>query len=228
MRLTATWPSAVLFDCDGVLIDNETPTRDILHVWAVSRLKLPAGMADDFAARCRGIPTARFTIWPEIAAAQVTEIELAELDACVERMVLAHARPMDGLVQAIDSLSCIKAVVSNSSLRWIRHVLALIQLEHAFGQNLFSANGLPSKPDPAVYRHAVATLKLPPSCCIAIEDSPAGVCAARQARIPTIGFVSSQQDADTGRALLAAGAADIAVGMSMLPFKIKQVMADNS
>ena len=42
------------------------------------------------------------------------------------------------------------------------------------------------KPDPEVYRHALRLLGESPLCTVAIEDSPGGVAAAREAGIPVL------------------------------------------
>jgi beta-phosphoglucomutase len=47
---------------------------------------------------------------------------------------------------------------------------------------VLSADGLPKgKPDPGVYLHAATALQVEPVRCLAIEDSPAGVRAAKAA-----------------------------------------------
>jgi HAD superfamily hydrolase (TIGR01509 family) len=48
-----------------------------------------------------------------------------------------------------------------------------------------------SKPDPAIYRFAVAQLGVPPSECLAIEDAPDGITAAKAAGVRCIGIATT-------------------------------------
>lgn len=50
------------------------------------------------------------------------------------------------------------------------------------------AGDYPAKPSPAIYDHAIAALKLDPSCVIAIEDNQSGVDAALAAGLATVAF----------------------------------------
>jgi beta-phosphoglucomutase-like phosphatase (HAD superfamily) len=66
-----------------------------------------------------------------------------------------------------------------------------------------------SKPDPAVYRHACASLGIAPEQGLAVEDAVAGVRSAVGAGCPTVGnllFVLPEERGDRAQALLAAGA----------------------
>jgi beta-phosphoglucomutase-like phosphatase (HAD superfamily) len=61
------------------------------------------------------------------------------------------------------------------------------------GDKIFSAkSSLPaptSKPDPAIYRHALQILGKSPIECIAVEDSVVGVMSARGAGVRVLGYV---------------------------------------
>lgn len=46
----------------------------------------------------------------------------------------------------------------------------------------------PSKPDPAIYEHAVSRLDVDPSDCVAVEDSAHGVTAATEAGLYCLGY----------------------------------------
>jgi beta-phosphoglucomutase-like phosphatase (HAD superfamily) len=69
-----------------------------------------------------------------------------------------------------------------------------------------------SKPDPAIYRHALAALGCAPHQALAIEDSPSGTRSAVGAGIPTVGIVQFVPSAEQGaarRELRAAGAGTV-------------------
>jgi beta-phosphoglucomutase-like phosphatase (HAD superfamily) len=59
-----------------------------------------------------------------------------------------------------------------------------------------AATSLPkptSKPDPAIYLHAMAELGKRPEECVAVEDSRSGATAAFRANIKTIGYTGSYE-----------------------------------
>jgi beta-phosphoglucomutase-like phosphatase (HAD superfamily) len=68
---------------------------------------------------------------------------------------------------------------------------------------LFSAHDVSRpKPDPALFRHAAATLNAEPSACAVVEDTPSGVIAAVAAGMRAIGYAADTDE----RALRDAGA----------------------
>lgn len=98
------------------------------------------------------------------------------------------------------------AVVSSSALARIRASLgAAGQAAYFAEDDVFSAvNSMPtpiSKPDPAIYRHALRQLGCAdPRQCVAIEDSRSGVLSASGAGIPVIGYTAAYE-ADEREAL---------------------------
>ena len=83
-----------------------------------------------------------------------------------------------------------KAVASSSPIRWLRGSLQRFGLAHHFGERLFSAaEHVPrGKPHPDIYLHAAAELGVEPGRALVIEDTPAGVTAARSAGMTVIGL----------------------------------------
>lgn len=83
-----------------------------------------------------------------------------------------------------------KCVASSSSRDRIRVSLETTDLIRFFEPNLFSAvdvrNG---KPAPDLFLHAASQMRVNPSECIVVEDSPVGVAAGVAAGMTVIGFV---------------------------------------
>lgn len=74
-----------------------------------------------------------------------------------------------------------------------------------------------SKPDPAIYRHALTALGLRGEEAVAVEDSVAGATSAVAAGIPTIGnlqFVQAPERADRRTALETAGVLTVVTSWS--------------
>jgi beta-phosphoglucomutase-like phosphatase (HAD superfamily) len=67
-------------------------------------------------------------------------------------------------------------------------------MDHYFpSEHIFSAatslEEPTSKPDPAIYLHACKVIGVQPGECVAVEDSRSGATAAKNAKIPLIGYV---------------------------------------
>jgi len=89
------------------------------------------------------------------------------------------------------------SVVSSSALRRVKASVEIVGQDKYFGDRVFSAaTSLPkptSKPDPAIYLHAMKVLGVKPEECVAVEDSKSGATAAFRANIKTIGYTGSYE-----------------------------------
>lgn len=90
------------------------------------------------------------------------------------------------------------AVVSSSALRRVRASIEKVGQDKYFPYDwVFSAatslEKPTSKPDPAIYIHAMEVLKKTPEECVAVEDSKSGATAAFRAKIKTIGYTGSYE-----------------------------------
>lgn len=110
------------------------------------------------------------------------------------------------------------AVASSSGLRRIYACLETAGLNKFFDDDkIFSAvDSLPtptSKPNPAVYLHAMEKLGAGVEECLTVEDSMSGLRAALGAKLKCLGYVGSThtdgQKDEMARHLLASGAVDI-------------------
>jgi beta-phosphoglucomutase-like phosphatase (HAD superfamily) len=110
------------------------------------------------------------------------------------------------------------AVVSSSARSRLDACFAATGLDEWFSPDRrFSAeDSLPtpvSKPDPAIYLHALRVLGVDPRRAVAVEDSAAGVEAAVRAGIPAAGivvFVPEDERRDRTLDLMDAGAVSVA------------------
>lgn len=110
----------------------------------------------------------------------------------------AKAQPCIGCMDVLKEVHASEkygmAVVSSSAHRRVlASVTKVEQLKYFPPEVIFSAaTSLPkptSKPDPAVYIHAMKVVGKEPSECVAVEDSKSGTGAAVNAGIRTIGYV---------------------------------------
>jgi len=117
-------------------------------------------------------------------------------------------RPIEGIAALIDGLSFKKCVASGSSLDRLHHSLGLVGLWSKFAPHIFSATQVKhGKPAPDLFLYAAAQMGVSPSSCLVIEDSVAGVQAAKAAGMKVLGFTGgSHCDIGHGDVLCREGA----------------------
>src|SRR5580704_7492094 len=97
--------------------------------------------------------------------------------------------PIEGVAEALASLTLPICVASSSNLEQIRQKLEITGLLGRFGEHLFSATMVArGKPAPDLFLYAAQHLMTAPDRCLIIEDSPAGIDAALAAGMTAIGF----------------------------------------
>jgi len=197
-------PGAVIFDCDGVLVDSEPATEDVLMANLARH-----GLALDRAAYREMALGGTMRMVGERAAARGAAIPEGWVEAAYEEMFARLRRgvePMPGVVALLDALDAAGvpyAVASNGPREKMAITLGQTGLWARFEGRILSAHeeGV-AKPDPGLFLNAAARLGRAPADCVVIEDSPAGATAARDARMRCLGF-SPEGD---GAALAALGA----------------------
>ena len=177
-------PRAVVFDCDGLLIDSEVrwavAERRVVEghggAWLPELREQMVGGSGDHTAHC----IARWVGLPESAVPDLLHevytgylAVLAELG--VEPMQGAHS-----VVSAIAGRLPI-AVASNTREETVRATLAASGLPAVFDLVFTPDQGRRAKPEPDVYLAACEALGVAPSEAVAFEDSPPGAAAARAA-----------------------------------------------
>jgi HAD superfamily hydrolase (TIGR01509 family) len=178
----------VIFDCDGVLVDSE-PIINRAHAEVLTACGYP--MTEE-------VLVQRFCGMSDPEMLEIIEREWgrtlpASYAARVGLMIEAGFRqsltPIEGVAEALDSLTLPICVASSSSLEQIRQKLELTDLLRRFGENLFSATMVArGKPAPDLFLYAAEQLAAEPARCLVVEDSPTGIDAARAAGMTAIGF----------------------------------------
>jgi len=125
------------------------------------------------------------------------------------------------------------AVVSSSAYRRVKASVYKVGQNRFFKDDeIFSAaTSLPkptSKPDPAVYIHAMKTLGKTAEECVAVEDSKSGSTAAFRANIKCIGYVGSyepEKQDEMAEALKTCGCAPIMYDWKEFPECMRKLEA---
>lgn len=208
----------VIFDCDGVLVDSE-----LIAAEALARTAFEAGFPlapDECLARFTGISLAAVQAAIEMQFERSLPKDFLErLRKHDEEAFRSGLRAIPGVAEALARMACKRCVASSGTRRKMRFTLGLTGLLPLFEPNLFSATEVAAgKPAPDLFLHAAARMASEAERCIVIEDSVAGVTAARTAGMQVLGFIGgSHCSPATGLALGEAGAARIFDNMACLP-----------
>lgn len=181
-------PDLVIFDCDGVLVDSEPLAIAVLtETLAKLDVRLDAAEAyERFLGRSFSTMTAilrtdfALDLAPETVAAMRAQL-FARFKAALE--------PVPGIRDVLASLDLPVCVASSSQPERIALSLELTGLAPYFGDHVFSATMVESgKPAPDLFLFAARQMGFSPEKCLVIEDSPAGIAAARTAGMKVFGF----------------------------------------
>lgn len=171
---------AVLFDCDGVLVDSEPASE-----WSWRTTLTEVGIElDDFSEWVGKTDQALAVHFGTEARVSPTRLADRAGELLVERLeregveVFADARrALQGAIQSGIPL----AVVSNSE-RWrLEAMLRAARLEEFFAVRVSSDDVRRPKPSPDIYVRASELVGVPAPRCLVVEDTPTGVAAARAA-----------------------------------------------
>lgn len=190
---------AVIFDMDGLIIDSE-PLWHEAEISILGGLGVP--LVDASCRKTKGMFVNEVTSYwfdrfpwsgpePDEVADQVVE--------AVMRLVVEKGTLKPGAkkaVQACRRSGLAMAVASSSAYRLISLVLEKFSLHDQFDV-VHSAQDEPyGKPHPGVFLTAAAKIGVPPQACLVWEDSPAGVLAAKSARMTCVAVPEYEERED--------------------------------
>jgi beta-phosphoglucomutase len=92
-----------------------------------------------------------------------------------------------------------QVVASSAGMKNITTVVSAFDLVDYFDL-LVSGSDLPAKPEPDIFLTAADMLECSPENCIVVEDSPAGIGAAKKAGMVCIGVVTSHSESQLASA----------------------------
>lgn len=218
---------AIIFDCDGVLVDSEVvglhETVAFLNAdgfdWdAADLIRTFAGMRDD---------VFKATVRDNYALVLGRAPSDAELEALFEGMI--HCRrsrretmeAVDDVHQAVEfvaRLPVARAVASSTRAVFLEDKLKRFDLWDYFAPHAYSAELVNAgKPAPDIFLYAAERLCVDPTRCLVIEDSAHGVTAGRAAGMTVWGFTGGGHCFDGhDDSLFAAGAAEVMTGHKAL------------
>ena len=211
---------AVLFDCDGVLVDSEPITNGVLR-----DMLEEAGWVLT-SAECMRLFVGK-AVKDEAALIEVktgTPLTDAWLLRFRERRNEGLVRDLKAIPGAVDAVAEIHAqykgriaCASGADRFKVELQLEKCALMHYFKGHIFSGHEQPrSKPFPDVYLAAAVALGVDPKRCAVVEDTVTGVRAGIAAGATVFGYSPPELGHDAPVALLQAGASAIFTDMREL------------
>lgn len=217
---------AVLFDCDGVLVDSEAITNGVLCEmlnetgWALS----PQECLHIFIGKAVRSESRRFE---QETGQPLTDGWMAAFYARRNARLIAELQPIAGALESVQALHGLLrgriACASGADRAKVEMQLTQVGMKPYFGPHVFSGHDLPrSKPAPDVYLAAAASLQVMPGRCLVVEDTTVGVRAGVDAGATVVGYCPPQGAVNTPEQLRAAGVMDILTHMAQLPVWLQQ------
>jgi HAD superfamily hydrolase (TIGR01509 family) len=192
----AGWrPDAVVFDCDGLLVDTE-PRWTIAEAEMFARHGLPFGPEQK--AILIGTSTADAgEIMADLFGTPGQGPRLgSDLLALAVEVISREALPMPGAVDLVERIAkrVPVAVASNSPRHLLTVTLDRSGFTEAFPVSVAGDEVARAKPEPDLYLAACAAVSAEPAACLAFEDSVTGLRAAQAAGLRTVAVPSMPQD----------------------------------
>lgn len=182
----------IIFDCDGVLVDSEATSIGVIVDLAAEMghsMNLQAAIAE-----FSGHSLQYCFEYIEEASGQKFPSNIATIYR--ERSFEAFEKtlkPIPGIHQVLERLTLPRCVASNAPQEKIRFNLDLLELRSFFGDHIFSAYDIQKwKPEPDLFLLAAQKMGFEPKDCLVVEDSLAGVLAAKAGGFEVMGYASAR------------------------------------
>jgi len=189
---------AVIWDCDGVLIDSE-----VLACSAAADMLNDLGCnisLDEYVSNFSG--KSFFQAATELE--DKTGINLVK-KICYKTLEKRQLEAFDKSLKAVDGIDIIleniklpQAVASGSSYKRLHHSLGITNLLKYFNKHIYSAEMVEKgKPAPDVFLYAANKLNVNPKNCLVIEDGIHGINGARAAGMDVYTYIGGSHITDS-------------------------------
>ncbi len=212
---------AVLFDCDGVLVDSESITNGVLRSmlgdmgWKMTE------------AECMGhfighLVQDQSALILRHTGQQIDDAWIAGFRVRRNQALNDSLRAIEHIHEALDKITQRYgekiACASGADRQKVVLQLTKTGLLHFFDGRIFSGVEMPkSKPAPDVYLAAAAALGADPKRCAVIEDSPTGARAGVAAGCSVFAFCPDSPSHSAPQTMRAVGASHVFTSMAQLP-----------
>lgn len=180
---------AVIFDCDGTLVDSE-PLANAALVECVAPFGLCMSTEEAMQAYVGGKMADCVADLERRLGRKLPDSFIPDVRKRTAEAFRMHLESVEGALDVLANLRLPFCVASSGPLEKIELSLELTGLARFFaGDRIFSAYDVGSwKPDPGLFLHAAQAMGVPPERCAVVEDSLRGVEAGTNAGMQTFWF----------------------------------------
>ena len=209
---------AILFDCDGVLVDSEVLTNHVICDTLTAY-----GATIDFATTMQRFLGRSLRenapLVAELIGRPAPESFFTDFFRDRDAALAARVEPITGAATMLARVAASGkpfAVASGADVHKMGITLGRCGFKDYFAGRMFGCDDVAhSKPAPDVYLLAASKLGVDPRRCVVIEDTPTGTRAGVAAGATVLAYAGAAH-ADTA-ALFAAGATAVFIDMTKLP-----------
>lgn len=178
---------AIIFDCDGVIVDTENISNQILKAMLSEQgLELDN---ETLHTKFTGITNKQSFINAENLLGRPLPSDFPNVYRQRFRDIIEVAlEPIEGVRALLNKITTPIAMATNASRREMNFKLDKIQLSEHFALRFCVEDVENGKPAPDMYLKAAAALNVNPEDCLVIEDSIAGITAGRAAGMRVLAF----------------------------------------
>ncbi|NIN00056.1 MAG: beta-phosphoglucomutase family hydrolase [candidate division Zixibacteria bacterium] len=184
---------AVIFDMDGVIVDNMKYHK---KAWELFLMKYAPDMdGEEFSENFGKVNKDLLKI---VFQREVTDEEESrfgdEKEALYRELYAEDIAPTDGLVEFLHELkeNSVKTAVASAAPKVnVDFVFEKTGLRQYFDVSIDANDVTRGKPDPEIYLKTAEKLNCPPEACLVFEDSMPGIQAGRNAGMKVIGVATS-------------------------------------
>lgn len=185
---------AVIFDMDGVIVDSEGLWKQAEYeIFSSLGVIINEGYSEITKSMTTGEVT-RFWFSKFPWESQSLEVVEQKVISRVKELIGTKECRVKGVREFIERLKAVNykiGLATNSPFQIIATVLKKIDASHLFDTVSSAEHEHNGKPDPAVYLTTAAKLNVATSNCLAIEDSYAGMMAAKKAGMTVVAFTNN-------------------------------------
>jgi len=187
-------PAGVVFDLDGTMVDNMALHAEAFAVFAQRHGLPPLTTAD----RIRLDGKRNSEIFPILFRRAMDEAEWRayedEKESLYREISAGRLEPLRGLPRLLDALAARRipvALATSAPAENVAHTLEEIGLSHPLDVIVRGDQVPRGKPAPDVFLAAAQRLGVAPARCLAFEDAPMGVAAAKAAGMTCVALATS-------------------------------------
>jgi HAD superfamily hydrolase (TIGR01509 family) len=193
-------PRLVIFDCDGVLVDSEPISGEVL-ARVLTVCGLPTSTEEAVTIYKGQIMTEVVRISEERLRGRLPADFTARFEGERAEEFKRRLRPIPGAAEAVRTVSAAGiavCVATQGKAEKTEMTLGITGLRRLFGEHaVFSAYLVPrGKPFPDLFLHAASTIGVDPADTVVVEDTPIGARAGVAAGMRVLGYAADSPAAE--------------------------------